>query len=169
MFLCGYIYFKLLLKSSSFGYVKNFFTFVSYIITVMISGKFAITLHILTLLSKFPEEYLSSEFLAGSMNINPVLVRKEIANLKKHKIVESREGKYGGTRLCRPAKEINLKDIFCLTFESVSFGYSKNTPNPDCPVGKKINQNLEALYKDINKDISSKLSAVSLLDFTNGF
>jgi DNA-binding IscR family transcriptional regulator len=62
----------------------------------MISGKFAITIHILTLLSKFPEEYLSSEFIAESMNLHPVLVRKEIANLKKNNIVESKEGKNGG-------------------------------------------------------------------------
>lgn len=59
----------------------------------MISGKFAITLHILTLLSKNPEEYVSSEQIAESLNMNPVLVRKEIANLKQNGVVESREGK----------------------------------------------------------------------------
>lgn len=135
----------------------------------MISGKFAITLHILTLMSKFPEEYLSSEFIAGSMNINPVLVRKEVANLKKHNIVESREGKYGGTRLAKKPNDITLKDIFCMTFESVSLGYSKNVPNPACPVGQKINQNLEALYKDINQTISAQLSGITLLEFTDDF
>lgn len=135
----------------------------------MISGKFAITLHILTLMSKFPEEYLSSEFLAGSMNINAVLVRKEIANLKKYNIVESREGKYGGTRLAKSPENISLKDIFCMTFETVSFGYSKNDPNPACPVGKKINENLDALYKDINHTIGSQLSSISLLEFTKEF
>jgi DNA-binding IscR family transcriptional regulator len=135
----------------------------------MISGKFAITLHILTLLSKFPEEYLSSEYLAGSMNINAVLVRKEIANLKKHNMVESREGKYGGTRLAKAAQNITLEDIFKLTFDSVSLGYSKNDPNPACPVGKKINQNLDALYKEINTGISGQLSRISLLDFTKEF
>lgn len=135
----------------------------------MISGKFAITVHILSLLSKHPEDFLSSEYLAGSMNINPVLVRKEIANLKKHSIVESREGKYGGTRLLKPAKEITLKDIFCMTFEMVHLGYAKNDPNPACPVGKNINQNLETLYTDINKNISGQLEKISLLEFTKDF
>ena len=135
----------------------------------MISGKFAITLHILTLLSKFPDEFLSSDFLAGSMNINPVLVRKEIGNLKKHNIVESREGKFGGTRLAKAAIDITLEDIFKMTFESVSLGYSKNDPNPACPVGKKINQNLDALYMDINSQISSKLKGISLLEFSSEF
>lgn len=135
----------------------------------MVSGKFAITLHILTLLSKFPDDFLSSEFLAGSMNINAVLVRKEIANLKKFNIVESREGKFGGTRLAKPAKDITLDDIFKMTFDTVSLGYSKNDPNPDCPVGKKINQNLDELYKDINVLIGRQLKTISLLEFTDGF
>lgn len=135
----------------------------------MISGKFAITLHILTLLSKFPEEYLSSEFLAGSMNLHPVLVRKEIANLKKNNIVESKEGKNGGTKLLIPAKDITLDTIFKLTFEKVSLGFSKKDPNPSCPVGRQINQNLQSLYDDINDRISSQLNGISLLDFEKKF
>ena len=135
----------------------------------MISGKFAITLHILTLLSKFPDDFLSSEYIAGSMNINPVLVRKEIANLKKHNIVESREGKFGGTRLAKPAVDITLEDIFKVTFETVTLGYCKNDPNPDCPVGKNINESLNALYTDINTQISNKLKSISLLSFSNDF
>lgn len=135
----------------------------------MISGKFAITLHILSLLSRQPEEFLSSEYLAGSMNINAVLVRKEISNLKKHNIVESREGKYGGTRLLKPAKDITLKDIFNMTFDSVHLGYAKNNPNPNCPVGLKINDNLDILYKDINNSISNQLAKISLVEFTKGF
>ncbi len=135
----------------------------------MISGKFAITLHILTLLSKFPDEYLSSEFIAGSMNLHPVLVRKEIANLKKNHIVESKEGKNGGTKLLKPASQINLDDIFKMTFETVSLGYSKNDPNPDCPVGKQINQKLDELYLDINQKISTQLSGISLTEFSDKF
>lgn len=135
----------------------------------MISGKFAITLHILTLLSKFPDEYLSSDFIAGSMNLHAVLVRKEIANLKKNYIVESKEGKNGGTKLLKPASEINLDHIFKMTFETVSLGYSKNDPNPKCPVGKQINKSLDELYADINEKISVQLSGIYLTDFADKF
>jgi DNA-binding IscR family transcriptional regulator len=135
----------------------------------MISGKFAITIHILTLLSKFPEEYLSSEFIAGSMNLHPVLVRKEIANLKKNNIVESKEGKNGGTKLLKSASNISLDAIFKMTFDTVTLGFSKNEPNPDCPVGKQINKNLENLYQNINEKISLQLSGISLEDFSNKF
>lgn len=135
----------------------------------MISGKFAITIHILTLLTKFPNDYLSSEFIAGSMNLNPVLVRKEIANLKAHHIVESKEGKNGGTKLSKQASNITLKEIFELTFDNINFGFAKNQPNPDCPVGKKINQNLAELYADINQKVSLQLSNITLEDFSNQF
>jgi DNA-binding IscR family transcriptional regulator len=135
----------------------------------MISGKFAITTHILTLLSKFPNDYLSSEYIAGSINLNPVLVRKEISNLKKNHVVESKEGKNGGTRLLKAASEITLLDIFKMTFDTVNLGYAKNQPNPDCPVGKKINENLDLLYADINEKINAQLSTITLENFSNQF
>ncbi|WP_413998979.1 Rrf2 family transcriptional regulator [Flavobacterium sp. W1B] len=135
----------------------------------MISGKFAITVHILTLLSKFPNEFLSSEFIAGSLNLHPVLVRKEIANLKKNNIVESKEGKNGGTKLLKSASKVSLDAIFKITFDKVSLGFSKNKPNPECPVGKEINKNLEDLYENINEKISLQLGGISLEDFSNKF
>ena len=135
----------------------------------MISGKFAITIHILALLYKFPEDYLSSEFIASSMNIHPVLVRKEIANLKKNNLIISKEGKNGGTKLAISAANITLETVFKLTFETVNLGYSKNTPNPKCPVGRTINEKLTFLYNDINTKIGSELSAITLEKFSKHF
>ena len=135
----------------------------------MITGKFAISLHILTLLTKFPDEFLSSEYIASSLNMNPVLVRKEIANLKKNHIVESKEGKNGGTKLLKPAAEITLDDIYKITFDTVGFGFSKNDPNPECPVGKQMNASLMNLYSDINRKISKELKDISLLNFSDTF
>lgn len=135
----------------------------------MISGKFAITIHILTLMAKFPDEFLSSDFIAGSLNVNPVLVRKEIANLKKNNIVESREGKNGGARLAKPADTITLDDILKVTLEKATLGFSKNTPNPLCPVGKNINTSLSQLYSGINHTISKQLAGQSLADFASQF
>ena len=135
----------------------------------MLSGKFAISVHILTLLTKFPNDFLSSEFIAGSINLNPVLVRKEIANLKAHNIVESKEGKNGGTRLAKNATDITLKEIFQMTFDTINLGYAKNQPHPDCPVGKKINENLSGLYADLNEKVSLELKNITLEDFSNQF
>ncbi len=135
----------------------------------MITGKFAITTHILTLLGKFPTEFMASDYIAGSLNIHPVLVRKEIANLKKHNLVESKEGKNGGVRLSVSPSKITLEDIFKITFDKASLGFSKNEPNPECPVGKKINHNLEDLYTNLNHTISQQLQKVTLAEFVERF
>ena len=135
----------------------------------MISGKFAISIHILTLLAKFPDDYLSSEFIASSINLNPVLVRKEIANLKKNQIVMSKEGKNGGTKLNISPSKVTLKQIFESTFEEISLGFSKNEPNPKCPVGKEINKNLSTLYTALNDSVMKQLEATTLEEFANQF
>lgn len=135
----------------------------------MISGKFAISLHILTLLTKFPNEYLSSDFIASSLNLHPVLVRKEIVNLKNNQLVNSKEGKNGGTMLAKSASQITLDQVVKITLEKVSFGYSKNHPNPNCPIGKKINTQLDMLYTSLNNQISSQLMTMTLEQFSNDF
>ena len=135
----------------------------------MISGKFAISVHILTLLAKSPDEFQTSEYIAGSINLNPVLVRKEIANLKKHHFVESKEGKNGGTRLALAPEKISLEAIFKITFDTISLGFSKNDPNPACPVGKQINKNLNVLYESINDKVRLQLKGISLLEFADKF
>lgn len=135
----------------------------------MISGKFAISIHILTLLAKFPDDYLSSEFIASSINLNSVLVRKEIANLKKNQIVMSKEGKNGGTKLNVSPSKVTLKQIFESTFEEISLGYSKNEPNPKCPVGREINQNLSTLYTKLNDSVMKQLESTTLEEFANKF
>ena len=135
----------------------------------MISGKFAISLHILTLLTKFPNEYLSSDFIASSLNLHPVLVRKEIVNLKNNQLVISKEGKNGGTMLAKSPSQITLDQVLKITLEKVSFGYSKNAPNPNCSVGKKINTQLDMLYTTLNNQISSQLKTMTLDQFSNEF
>jgi DNA-binding IscR family transcriptional regulator len=135
----------------------------------MISGKFAISLHILTLLTKFQHEYLSSDFIASSLNLHPVLVRKEIINLKNHQLVVSKEGKNGGTMLAKAPSQINLDQVLKITLEKVSFVYSKNYPNPNCPIGKKINTQLDMLYTNLNNQISSQLMTLTLEQFSKDF
>jgi DNA-binding IscR family transcriptional regulator len=135
----------------------------------MISGKFAITTHILTLLAKFPNEFLASDYIAGSLNIHPVLVRKEISNLKKNNLIESKEGKNGGVKLNVSPSSLTLEKIFKITFDKASLGFSKNVPNPKCPVGNKINDNLSDLYENLNQTISNQLANITLEEFAQKF
>lgn len=66
----------------------------------------------MTLLAKEPSEWFTSEWIAGSINVNPVIVRKELINLKKTGLLESRKGKEGGVRISRKPEEIAISDIY---------------------------------------------------------
>jgi Rrf2 family protein len=134
----------------------------------MNNGRFATALHILTLLARQEQELLSSEYIAGSININPVLVRKEISNLRNHGLIQSREGKNGGSSLAKPAAKILLSDIYKAVRQTALLGRS-NDPNPNCPVGKNINTHIQNLYEEAEDALTRKLGTLTLADFTNRF
>lgn len=129
----------------------------------MINGRFAISIHILTLLSM--EEGLSSDYIASSININPVLVRKEVSRLRKAGLVDTKEGKNGGAFLaCSPGK-ITLADVYKATYEKPLFSHSKNKPNPHCPMGKRIGEIMDEVNEEAEAALLKKLNAISIEKF----
>lgn len=131
----------------------------------MINSRFAISVHILTLLARTEDELLSSEYIAGSININPVLVRKELINLRNHNLVSSKEGKNGGSYLSKPAAGIKMSDIYQAVNHSSLLGQPKNTPNPYCAVGRNISKHLDVLSKNAENAMIVQLEKVSLKKF----
>lgn len=61
----------------------------------MNNTRFATAIHIMTLLAKSPQDWLSSEWIAGSIHVNPVIVRKEISVLREAGLIVSKQGKEG--------------------------------------------------------------------------
>jgi Rrf2 family protein len=136
----------------------------------MNNAKFQISVHILTLLAKAGGEPLSSEYIAGSININPVLVRKEISVLRKAGIVQSKEGKNGGCFLAKNAQNILLSEVYeAVRQNSTVLGKCKNTPNPDCVVGRQINKHIEGVYQIADDAIFASLGKISLEEFSSKF
>ncbi|MBB5623634.1 DNA-binding IscR family transcriptional regulator [Pedobacter cryoconitis] len=134
----------------------------------MNNAKFATALHILTLLDLAKGQRLSSEWIAGSINLNPALVRKEISNLRKLGFISSKEGNGGGCTLARPSAEIFLSEIYKAVRMPPLLG-SSNTPNPSCMVGRQINQHLEGLYTEAELSLTSKLEKRTLKEFGEKF
>ncbi len=135
----------------------------------MIKSKFAISVHILTLLGSRPNEWLSSELIAGSLNSHPALVRKELGTLREAGLIESKEGKNGGSRLARPMKDIRMSEIFGLIKNDHVFGFSPNDPNPSCEVGARINGALDVLFGEIDNTIFRMLKNITLADFSKEY
>ena len=136
----------------------------------MIKTKFSIATHIMTLLAMYKEDWMNSTWIAESLNINPVLVRKEIAALKAGGLVESKEGKNGGVKLLIDANKIRLSDIFKIAKGTDTvLSPLKNKPNPNCRVGKQINSKMDTILEDIDTAISKELEKQTLEEFMNQF
>lgn len=134
----------------------------------MNNGKFAIALHILVLLTKNQGELLSSEYIAGSININGAMVRKALQGLKQQGFVQSKEGKHGGVSLAKNPQDITLAQIYNSIRETAILG-SKQQPNPSCLVGKQINTHLDTLYQHAEKALVNALEKQTLLEFAQKF
>jgi Rrf2 family protein len=134
-----------------------------------LTSSFSISVHILTLLAKAKGEALSSEYMAGSVNINPVLIRKEIINLRDHGIIATREGKNGGSVLNRDAKDIFLSEVYDAVSPSSVLGKSKNKANPKCPVGSQIDKHLQTIELEAEKAMLKHLSTLTLSKFASKF
>ena len=135
----------------------------------MNNTRFATAIHIMTLLAKEPSEWLTSEWIAGSINVNPVIVRKELINLKKTGLVESRQGKEGGVRISGKPEEISISDIYNSVKNTEVLGKKNQFPNPLCIVGKDINYNLDVLFSETNDLVNDFLKNKRLSDFVKKF
>lgn len=132
------------------------------------NGRFPIAMHIMTLLCS-ADSVLSSDYMAGSININAAMVRKELSNLIKHKLIISQQGKNGGYSLAKPATAISLASIYEAVKPGAILGQAKNQPNPACPIGKQINNHLKNLDNEIEETMLNKLGNTNLAEFCKKF
>ncbi|MBB4807902.1 Rrf2 family protein [Chryseobacterium defluvii] len=135
----------------------------------MNNTRFATAVHIMTLLAKSPQEWLTSEWLAGSININPVIVRKEIGILKEAGLIVSRQGKEGGSQLSKRADSISISEIYSAVKNIEVLGKKNQNPNPACSVGKEINDHLNSLFVETDKLVINFLGNKSLQEFSDQF
>ncbi len=135
----------------------------------MNNTRFATAVHIMTLLAKSPQEWLTSEWMAGSINVNPVIVRKEISVLREAGLIVSRQGKEGGSQLAKNAESITISQIYRAVKNTEVLGKKNQNPNPACSVGKEINIHLNTLFEETDQLVTQFLGDKSLQEFTDLF
>ena len=137
---------------------------------MQISSRFTIALHIFTCVDTFKDDYkITSEFLAGSINTNPVIIRKILTQLKNAGLITVARGT-GGISPTRPLKEISFYDVY-QAIEPVENGDLFNfhsSPNPQCPVGKNIHALLDGKLKAIQLAMENEMKKYTLDDLRIG-
>lgn len=109
------------------------------------------------------KEKTTSTFLAGSVNVNPVIIRNTLGQLKAAGLVTVKAGE-GGASLAKKPGDITLLDVFdAVEKEKVLFHFHEN-PNPECPVGKNVHAVLDNKLFAIQKAMREKMESISLQD-----
>ena len=79
---------------------------------MQISSRFTIALHIFACVDTFKDEHkVTSDFLASSINTNPVIVRKILTQLKNAGLINVARGT-GGIELTRDLSKISFFDVY---------------------------------------------------------
>jgi Rrf2 family protein len=125
----------------------------------MLSSKLSVGVHILAVLACKRGEPLTSEFIAGSVNTNPVVIRRLLGLFREAGYVESKNGVGGGWLLVTDPRRITLLDVL----ESVEpqndvFALHRCEPNQECLVGCNIQGILTEIYADVQKDVADRLA-----------
>ena len=76
------------------------------------SGRFGLSLRILTVLASEPGTMQTSAVIAEKLSESAVMVRRCFLLLHKKGLIDQRKGPHGGAMLKLPAKQIGLGDIY---------------------------------------------------------
>lgn len=128
------------------------------------SSRLPIAVHILLAIVEFEgKEKTTSTFLAGSVNVNPVIIRNTLGQLKAAGLVTVKAGE-GGASLAKEPKDITLMDVFeAVEKEEALFHFHEN-PNPECPVGKNVHTVLDNKLFAIQEAMRKKMDSITLQD-----
>ncbi|WPS89770.1 Rrf2 family transcriptional regulator [Brevibacillus halotolerans] len=128
-----------------------------------ISSRFSIAVHVLSLLSTAKDAHCTSEWIAGSVGTNPVIIRKILGQLKKAGLAGVRAGK-GGAFLLKGLEEVTLLDVYraAEVVEEGELFHLHEQPNPDCPVGANIQAVLELIVRRAQNAMEAILADITM-------
>jgi len=133
---------------------------------MQISSRFTLAIHIFACIDTFANEYkVTSGFLAESTNVNPVIIRKILGQLKGAGLIQVVRGT-GGTTVAKPLDKVTFLDVY-RAVECVENGdlfHFHDNPNTNCPVGKNIHHILDDKLLRVQTAMERELASITLED-----
>jgi Rrf2 family protein len=120
------------------------------------NSRFAVAVHVLSLMAWSGEEPLKSEQVAESVNTNPVVIRRMLKELAEAGLVVSQTGSLGGSRLASDPAKTTLLDVYQALECRGVFSLHRQPPSRDCPVGV----NIETVLGDVLLEVDSAVERV---------
>ena len=125
--------------------------------------RFALGVHLLTLIGAGDGRPVSSESMAGSAGTNAVHVRRVAGHLREAGLVTSQHGPGGGWLAAREPRSVTLRDVWdAVHGDGPVLGL--HDAAPDCPIGQAIQQELLAVDHDAHAALRAELARTTLAD-----
>ncbi|MBN9420669.1 MAG: Rrf2 family transcriptional regulator [Candidatus Eremiobacteraeota bacterium] len=128
-----------------------------------VNTQFSIAVHVLAAIANY-ESSFTSEVLAGSVNANPVFVKRILVKLSKAKLVTTTVGKSGGYDLSRSPQNISLLDIYRAVQPPSAFAIHTYAKSTGCVVSCNIKEVLGEVLDDTQTAVERELQGKSLAD-----
>ena len=128
------------------------------------SCRFAMAVHVLALLAYREGDRVTSACLAGSINTNPVIVRRLLLALQRAKLIDTCKGAGAGSRLNFSPKRVNMAQIYRAVEATEPFTTPSRKPNTDCPVGHCMREELEKIFVSAQNALERDLGKTTLAD-----
>lgn len=120
--------------------------------------------HVLAVLAYREGEEVTSSFLAGSVNTNPVVIRRLLLLLQAGGLVVTRKGAGAGSKLLRNPHRISMAEVYHAVETGEPFAIPSKRPNQSCPVGNCIQASLEKVFASAEAALQAELRKTNLAD-----
>jgi Rrf2 family protein len=128
------------------------------------NSRFAVAVHVLSLMAWSGEEPLKSEQVAESVNTNPVVIRRMLLDLAQAGLVVSQTGSMGGSRLATDPARTTLLDVYQALECGGVFSLHRQPPSRDCPVGVNIETVLGEVLQEVDSAVERVLKSITIDD-----
>lgn len=120
--------------------------------------------HVLAVLAYREGDRVTSATLAGSINTNPVMVRRLLLALQRAKLVDTCKGAGLGSRLNCSPRRIDLAQVYRAVEAAEPFAAPRRKPNAACPVGHWMREELERIFASAQRAMERDLEKTTLAD-----
>ncbi len=136
----------------------------SYLMDMRTSCRFAMAVHLLAVLAYHEGDRVTSAALAGSINTNPVIVRRLLLALQRARLVDTRKGAGAGSRLNCSPRRIDLAQVYRAVEPAEAFATPSRKPSAACPVGQGMGAEFGKIFTSAQNAMQRDLQKTTLAD-----
>lgn len=120
-------------------------------------------IHILIALD-YVGSFINSQHLAVSLQSNPGVIRRILAQLSRAGLLVTEKRKGGGSKLAKDSAKITIADIYIALGSDRIFKSFEKKPFEKCRVSCCIKSSLDSVYEDIEGAMLNRMKKITLKD-----